>query len=164
MFLNIDKFKKTEPVDLHLWNKVHETMKLAIFVCSVVWLILCVRHSDGISHDSIIGYCSNVTRNPPCVSKIVHKPNNRYFKMFRKTDVTIRFPEVFCLTSHTNSFDLSWQIGSYFIFYFWTHGLDWRFALTNYMYHVARQGNRWFWWICNDQIGRNQLSICGRLL
>lgn len=28
------------------------------------------------------------------MAKMIHKPNNKYFKLFRKTDVTMRFPEV----------------------------------------------------------------------
>lgn len=71
-------------------------MKLIIFVSCVLFVISCAHHSCGLSHDSNIGYCSNISQNRsvPVMAKMIHKPNNKYFKLFRKTDVTMRFPEV----------------------------------------------------------------------
>ncbi|XP_055318190.1 uncharacterized protein LOC129576714 [Sitodiplosis mosellana] len=75
-------------------------MKLDHFVCcifaSILVIFSCAQQYNCLSHDSTIGLCSNVSRNNsvPILSKVIHKPNNKFMKYFRKTDVTIRFPEV----------------------------------------------------------------------
>lgn len=74
-------------------------MKLNQFVrCifgSFLVFLSCAQQYECLSHDSTIGLCSNVSRNSvPLSSIVIHKPNNRFMKWFRKTEVRIRFPQV----------------------------------------------------------------------
>lgn len=75
-------------------------MKLEHFVCctvvSIFVILSCAQQYHCLSHDSIVGYCTDVKRGvvQPVLSKTVHKPNNKWFKALRKTDVTLRLPEV----------------------------------------------------------------------
>lgn len=64
--------------------------------CITFTIIVLIKQSYCVSHDSEIGNCSNVgwDRSIPMFSTNIHKPNNRWFSTFRKTDYTVRFPEV----------------------------------------------------------------------
>lgn len=73
------------------------------------------------------------------MAKMIHKPNNKYFKLFRKTDVTMRFPEV------NNVLDI-WPKTKYFLILteekknsiILICSADWWISSTNYVYHDKR--------------------------
>lgn len=97
-------------------NENRPKMKFEQFVlctfASILMILSCAEQYQCISHDSSVGFCSNVTRtnSVPLVSKVIHKPNNKFMKFFRKTEITIRFPEVtvflfcFCYTKNRTTF------------------------------------------------------------
>ncbi|KAJ6649093.1 hypothetical protein Bhyg_04326 [Pseudolycoriella hygida] len=58
-------------------------------------VLLCAYHYQGLPHDTIIGECFNRNRTSPVISKVVYKPNNKFFRSFRKTNLTLRLPEKF---------------------------------------------------------------------
>lgn len=63
-------------------------------IISAVVILSCAPFSYGLSHDSIIGQCSAWNRSVPVYTKAVHKQNNKWFSMFRKIELDLRFPEV----------------------------------------------------------------------
>lgn len=72
------------------------TKFLTISIFGVIALFSCAHVARSVGHDVNVGFCTNViwNRSVPMMTKVVHKQNNRMFKMFRKTNLTIRFPEV----------------------------------------------------------------------
>lgn len=76
------------------------TMNVKIFlkhvIASALLLFSCAELSLGLSHNLILGQCSNLSpnRSIPMLTQAVAKQNNKWFSMFRKTDVTLRFPRV----------------------------------------------------------------------
>lgn len=69
---------------------------LNCLLLGVIAFLSCARTTRSVGHDSNIGICQDViwNRSAPLMTKVVHKNNNRMFKMFRKIELTLRFPEV----------------------------------------------------------------------
>lgn len=90
----------TQQLQLICISQTIYTMNVKIFlrhvIASAFLLFSCVEFSLGLSHNLILGQCSNLTpnRSTPTLTQAVAKQNNKWFSMFRKTDVTLRFPRV----------------------------------------------------------------------
>lgn len=88
-------------------NNMEFTSKFLYFsFLSVIALFSCSHVAQSVSHDSNIGFCTNFVwnRSVPLMTTVVHKQNNRMFRMFRKTDLTLRFPQVIRNFDFTSNF------------------------------------------------------------
>lgn len=63
----------------------------------LIALFSCVQVAQSVRNDdSKLGYCSydNTAGKIPLAKKLVHRKNNQMFRVFRKNNWTVRFPEV----------------------------------------------------------------------
>lgn len=75
-------------------NRTMNFISITLFVLGA----LLVNQAYCISHNVQLGICGNgtISRNDPSLllARNIHKPNNRYFSFMRKTEYTVRLPEV----------------------------------------------------------------------